>query len=149
MKEKIIDKIIKETIYVASDGTEFRDKEQCKKYEDTAKCALLAKYNPGVINNLSEYHLFDTGSEEYMYDLFKLQYNWQIDTIIQLHCLSYPRYNQGDIDVLRQKLEKNMGNILLIGRGAEYDGFNFYIYGSIEDRIAFILKNCKLDEKNS
>ena len=31
------------TVYQASDGTEFNSKEECKKYEDTAKCVLLTK----------------------------------------------------------------------------------------------------------
>ena len=32
------------TTYVANDGTEFRDEEQCKKYEESAKYALRLKF---------------------------------------------------------------------------------------------------------
>lgn len=147
MKEETREKKTTETIYIAIDGTEFKDKSECKKYEESAQCALLAKYNPYVTTHLTEYQLFDTGSEDYEYDIFKLQHDWQIDTLIQLKHLSYSRCTQEELDGLRQKLQKNMGNNILIGRGCGYDGFSFYIYGSIEDRITYIRKACKIDEE--
>lgn len=37
------------TYYVATDGTEFIDKEQCEKYERTAECVISANYNKNVL----------------------------------------------------------------------------------------------------
>lgn len=141
MKEKIIDKIIKETVYVASDGTEFKDKEQCKKYEDSAKCALLSKYKPYVIKTVTEWDLFGVGSEEYEYDLFNLQYSWQIDMLIQLDFLNYDRGKE--YEELRERLEKSIDKTILIGRGDPHNRWCFYIYESIDDRISEILKHCE------
>jgi hypothetical protein len=145
MKEKNIDKIIKEIVYIASDGTEFRDKEQCKKYEDSAKCVLMAKYKPHVIKTISEYDLFEVGSEEYMYDLFHLQHHSQIDTLIQLDFINY---NHGEefYSKLTQTLSNYVeqgGKVILIGRGDSYSK-SFYIYESLEDRIGKIYKNCEV-----
>lgn len=142
MKEEIREKIGTETIYIAYDGTEFKDKEQCKKYEDSAKCALLYKYKPYVIKTVTEYDLFGVGSEEYEYDLFNLQYSWQIDLLIQLDFLNYNRGKE--YEELRERLEKSIGKIILIGRGDPYDGRSFYIYESIDDRISRILKHCEV-----
>ena len=145
MKEKIVDKIIKETIYVASDDTEFRDKEQCKKYEDSAKCVLMAKYGPHVIKTISEEDLFMCGSCEYMYDLFYLQHNWQIDVLIQLDFLNYNR-GEETYSKLTQTLSNYVeqgGKVILIGRGDDYSS-GFYIYESLEDRINKIYKNCEV-----
>jgi hypothetical protein len=145
MKEKNIDKIIKETVYVASDGTEFRDKEQCKKYEDSAKCVLMARYTPDVIKTISEEDLFMCGSYDYKYDLFYLKHNWQIDVLIQLDFLNY---NRGEevysklTQILSDYVERG-GKIILIGRGDDYDK-SFYIYESLEDRIGKIYKNCEV-----
>lgn len=142
MKEEIREKIGTETIYIAYDGTEFKDKEQCKKYEDSAKCALLYKYKPYVIKTITEYDLFGVGSEEYEYDLFNLQYSWQIDLLIQLDFLNYNRGEE--YEELRKKLDQCMGKIILIGRGDPYTGWCFYIYESIDDRISRILKHCEV-----
>jgi hypothetical protein len=145
MKEKSIDKIIKETVYVASDGTEFRDKEQCRKYEDSAKCVLMSRYTPNVIKTISEDDLFMCGSCEYKYDLFHLKHNWQIDVLIQLDFLNY---NRGEefYSKLTQTLSDYVnqgGKIILIGRGDDYSK-SFYIYESLEDRIGKIYKNCEV-----
>lgn len=142
MKEEIREKISTETIYIACDGTEFKDKEQCKKYEDSARCALLSKYKPYVIKTVTEWDLFKAGSEDYEYDLFNLQYSWQIDLLIQLDFLNYNRSKE--YEELRERLEKSIGKIILIGRGDQYNGWNFYIYESIDDRISRILKHCEV-----
>ena len=142
MKEEIREKIGTETIYIAYDGTEFKDKEQCKKYEDSAKCALLSKYKPCVIKTITEYDLFGVDSEEYEYDLFNLQYSWQIDLLIQLDFLNYNRGKE--YEELRERLEKSIGKIILIGRGDPYEMWCFYIYESIDDRISKILKHCEV-----
>ena len=51
------------TVYQAIDGTEFDSKEECKKYEDTAKCLLLTKYRPLVKKTVTEIDVFNTGSD--------------------------------------------------------------------------------------
>ena len=127
------------TVYQASDGTEFNSKEECKKYEDTAKCLLLTKYRPLVKKTVSEYDVFNTGSDEYMVDILQcLRDEADIDILIQLHRLynSSRKINDDFYNNLRSKLNKCFEDkdIILIGRGTEYDGYdNFYVLTSLQE----------------
>ena len=40
-----IEKIEYKNIYVANDGTEFQSEEECRKYEETATCAIKGMFN--------------------------------------------------------------------------------------------------------
>lgn len=66
IKERKIEKTtyeVKKT-YVANDGTEFADMEECKKYEATAKCVIKASFNEVI---KSEIHSPDEGLPEFRY----------------------------------------------------------------------------------
>lgn len=49
--------------YVATDGTEFQDKEECEKYEQSAKCALKSNFNKLVIKSGTEQEFFTVGED--------------------------------------------------------------------------------------
>ena len=127
------------TVYQAIDGTEFNSIEECKKYEDTAKCLLLTKYKPLVKKTVSEYDVFNTGSDEYMVDILQcLRDEADIDILIQLHRLynSSRKINDDFYNNLRSKLEKCFEDkdIILIGRGTEYDNYdNFYVLTTLQE----------------
>ena len=127
------------TVYQAIDGTEFNSKEECQKYEDTAKCLLLTKYKPLVKRTVSEYDIFNTGSDEFMIDILQcLSSESDIDILIQLNRLYYSGRKLDDdfYDNMRSKLEKCLKNrdVILIGRGTEYDGYdNFYILATLQE----------------
>ena len=127
------------TVYQAIDGTEFNSIEECKKYEDTAKCLLLTKYKPLVKKTVSEIDVFNTGSDEYMVDILQcLRDEADIDILIQLHRLynSSRKINDDFYNNLRSKLEKCFEDkdIILIGRGTEYDNYdNFYVLTTLQE----------------
>ena len=139
MKPIEIEKVTKVTRYEAIDGTTFTTKEECVKYEDTAKCVLLTKYKPLVKRTARECDIFNTGSDEYMIDILQyLSSESDIDILIQLHRLYCSNRNLNDdfYNKMRSKLEKCLKNrdIVLIGRGTEYDGYdNFYILTTLQD----------------
>ena len=139
MKPIEIEKVTKVTRYEAIDGTTFTTEEECVKYEDTAKCVLLTKYKPLIKRTASECDIFNTGSDEYMIDILQyLSSESDIDILIQLHKLycSSRNFNDDFYDKMRSKLEKCLKNrdIVLIGRGTEYDGYdNFYILTTLQD----------------
>lgn len=139
MKPIEIEKVTKVTHYEAIDGTTFTTEEECVKYEDTAKCVLLTKYKPLVKRTASEYDIFNTGNDEYMIDILQyLSSESDIDILIQLHRLYCSDRNLNDdfYNKMRSKLEKCLKNrdIVLIGRGTEYDGYdNFYILTTLQD----------------
>ena len=127
------------TVYQASDGTEFNSVEECKKYEDTAKCLLLTKYRPLVKKTVSEIDVFNTGSDEYMVDILQcLRDEADIDILIQLHRLynSSRKINDDFYNNLRSKLNKCFEDkdIILIGRGTSYDNYdNFYVLTTLQE----------------
>lgn len=136
--------IIRETkstyiIYQAIDGAEFNSKEECKKYEDTAKCMLLTRYRPLVKKTVSEIDVFNTGSDEYMVDILQcLRDEADIDVLIQLHRLYNSSRNNNDdfYNNLRSKLEKCFEDkdIIIIGRGTSYDNYdNFYVLTTLQE----------------
>ena len=139
MKPIEIEKVTKVTRYEAIDGTTFTTEEECVKYEDTAKCVLLTKYKPLIKRTASECDIFNTGSDEYMIDILQyLSSESDIDILIQLHKLycSSRNFNDDFYDKMRIKLEKCLKNrdIVLIGRGTEYDGYDtFYIFTTLQE----------------
>lgn len=139
MKEITKEKKSTYTIYQAIDGTEFNSKEECQKYEDTAKCLLLTKYKPLVKRTVSEYDIFNTGSDEYMIDILQyLSSESDIDTLIQLNRLycGGKKLNDDFYNNMRSKLEKCFKNkdVILIGRGTEYDGYdNFFVLTTLQE----------------
>lgn len=141
MKEITKEKKSTYTVYQAMDGVEFNSKEECQKYEDTAKCLLLTRYKPLVKRTTSEYDIFNTGSDEYMIDiLHHLSSESDIDILIQLTILYYGGRKPNDdfYDNMRSKLEKCLKNrdAILIGRGTECDGYDsFYIFTTLQEII--------------
>lgn len=139
MKEITKEKKSTYTVYQAIDGTEFNSKEECQKYEDTAKCLLLTKYKPLVKRTVSEYDIFNTGSDEYMIDILQyLSSESDIDILIQLDRLycGGKKLNDDFYNNMRSRLEKCLKNrdIVLIGRGTEYDNYdNFYILTTLQE----------------
>lgn len=115
------------TVYEAIDGTEFTSKEQCKKYEESAKCVLMAKYTKLVVKSCSEYDLLHTGSEDDTVNIVKLNNESDINTILLLIALHCP--NAAKNTEWLQEREKrlvdayNTNSLIVIGRGYEEDCF--------------------------
>lgn len=139
MKEITKEKKSTYTVYQAVDGTEFNSKEECQKYEDTAKCLLLTKYKPLVKRTASEYDIFNIGSDEYMIDILQyLSSESDIDILIQLDRLycGGKKLNDDLYNNMRSRLEKCLKNrdVILIGRGTEYDGYdNFFVFTTLQE----------------
>lgn len=126
------------TIYEAIDGTEFKSKEECIKYEESAKCVLMAKYNKLVIKSDTMWNFFNVGSDEETVDIVKLNGIPDIDVILKLIALnspvqaaSHPEWLQEKEDILAKAIKED--SPVVIGRG--YEGDCFYIYFTIFDLI--------------
>lgn len=117
------------TVYEALDGTEFTSKEECKKYEESARCVLMTKYNKLVIKSCSEYDLLHIGSEEDTVNIVKLENESDINTILSLIALNYPSASK-NIEWLQERERRlvdayNSKSLVVIGRG--YEGDCFYL----------------------
>ena len=131
--------------YEAIDGILFKSKEECQKYEESAKMVTYSKYLPLVISRKSEYEIYNTGSEEYEIDIIKINQLEDIDIILQLYSLYHPYRDGKDILQERDKLNKWFGDreIVFIGRGCGYDNYDcFDFIGTMNSVINHIIKAC-------
>ena len=146
IKEELIHKTYV-TKYEANDGTIFTTSEECQKYENSARAALLAKYRELEIKMISEYNLFGVGSEEYYLSIVKLRDESDVDLMTQLYCLFNPRYENDEArikearDVFRKAVKTE--DFLIINRGCDYDQHDsFWIFGLLTDTLNSVIKAC-------
>jgi hypothetical protein len=150
MKEVVIEKIVKETQYEAIDGTIFINRDECIKYDNTARAVLLSKYNKLVLKRISEYALFGSGSDDYEIELVSVNNSEDIGTIMQLlglenhHLLK--KEHQDKYNKYMETLEYALKNddLVFIYRGYEND--NFCVDGTLNDRLEHIINACKIDK---
>lgn len=145
MKKITIEKVTKVVMYQAIDGTQFTTEEECRKYEESAKCALLTRYKPLVINSILESELFKgSSSEEYEYDVVKMNTEQDVETIVHLYMLYHRSdcYRSKD-DSIREKVTTayKTRDILFIGRDSCGDDI-FNIDYTRDELINNINKYC-------
>ena len=147
MKE-IQEEIIKKSYvikYEAIDGTIFEDREECKKYDSSARAVLLSRYQPLVLNRFTEEGLFNIGSCEYSMDIVKMTDKSHIELILQLVILFNPHLKDEDINKNKEVLTRIFNNrdIIFIGRGCDYDNYDeFWIFNSLTGFLNDVLKKC-------
>lgn len=131
------------TIYEAVDGTEFNSKEECAKYEKSAECVLIAKYNKLVVKSCLESDIFGCiGSEEETINIVKINSLSDIDIILKLIALYYPNAAK-DPEWMQKKEDKltdayNSNSLVVIGRG--YEGDCFYLSTTFNEMIKALTK---------
>lgn len=143
------------TKYQAEDGTIFDTKEECKKYDESAKCVLLGKYNDLVIRQTDCYHLCDPfgGSEDYGVDVVKVNTKEDVDLILQLVYFYRPYLHKEDrhereveiIKLVNSALTSD-SHILFIGRNYPGDE-DFCVLTTKENLIDTIEQYCKEDNQ--
>ena len=131
------------TKYKAIDGTVFANKAECEKYEESAKCVLMAKYNRLVIKSCSESGIFGCiGSEEETINIVKINSLSDIETILKLIALHYPNaakdteWMQRKEDILTDAYNSN--SLVIIGRG--YEGNYFCLSTTFNEIIKTLTK---------
>lgn len=83
----------KQTVYISSDNVEFTDKEECRKYEESACGVLLSKLVECEINSGNEYDFFN-GFEDTQVRVIVPVKQEHLDAINQLYHMWYPNnYN--------------------------------------------------------
>jgi hypothetical protein len=136
MKKLEINKTVKEISYEAIDGTRFTSESECKKYEESAKCLLLFKYNSLVIKkDIREADFYDVGCEEDYIDIVKLTKDSDLDIIMQLFCLFNPHAasDESRLTKINQDCEDAIAynDYLIIYRGYDMEKGNFWVRGTI------------------
>ena len=141
IKKEIIRKEY-QTVYIATDGSEFYDKNECEKYEKSAMGVVSSRYKKFVVKSTTEEGLTKCGSGDYIIEVVKLTEYSDIDIVVQLYCLLFSTNDNEQITKIRElcKQAVKTGDLLLICRGYDYD--NFWIMDTLADYLNYILKQC-------
>lgn len=100
--------------YIAVDGTEFSDEEECIKYEKTCKCVLHTEYMKRVVGRIAEDELFFNGSCDYDYDIVRINSDEDAEAVCKRLAYGYVYKDAFE------KVRNAVGGYALISR--EYDG---------------------------
>lgn len=134
MKVNVITKTIEEVNgYIAEDGTWFKEKEQCQKYEESAKMVVFNMIKEKMIAKTNANHLLFEGSEDTDIEIFKvdsLETMELLNRYIALYSYSMPKENLIKEDAIGK-------NILLFW---SYDHDCCWTYGSIVEMLEEIKK---------
>lgn len=140
-------------VFVANDGTEFSDEAECKKYDESAKGVLLAKYQQVVLKESDAYSLFGFGSDEEVIEVVKLNSEEDVDLIVQCYLLENDYIKERDdykerMEKMITRLKKSVAekDIIFIGRGYDKDGF--YFEGTRNEHIAVLQRIGEPEEKS-
>lgn len=139
-------------VYVANDGTEFRDREECKKYEESALGVLMAKLRP-IISETNEYAVSGMGNDDSAVWVAKPATQDDVDTIMQIYLANEPSMMKEEYKetveyrraIVQRALDEN--DVLFIGRGYECD--SFWLIGtrnSIKEKLDSFLNAEKKDD---
>lgn len=152
---KIISKertrVEKYNVYVANDGTEFMNEDECRKYDESAKGALNARLRKIMVKETSEEELFEFGSCDKTIEIYRPTCAEDKNTIIQMCYLTNPHLERAEY---RHHIERTEGFIdrainesdyLLVDRGYEYDGF--WVYGTLRSTFERLENFCKQSDK--
>lgn len=71
IKKEVTEVKVIRTEYIADDGTVFYNEEECKKYEESAKFAVLSELK--LLQRCTQYDLDDDKSDEYEVEIFDIQ----------------------------------------------------------------------------
>jgi hypothetical protein len=149
MKPIEIEKVTKVTHYEAIDGTTFTTKEECAKYEESAKCVLLSRYKGMIVKQTNEYAFYKTGSDEIKLDIVKLKNSSSVNIIMQL----YYYYNTGEYaETYTKSIEESCAraleeaDFLIIYRGDEYED-GFWVRGTRNELFEHINSICNETNK--
>lgn len=133
MRENVIEKVVKEVNgYYAEDGTFFRDKDECIKYEESAKGVIYNMIKPYMIGKTDPYELFNSGYSDNRIEIFMVE---DIKTVELLN--RYIALNVDNIYLDREYVTKNMIGKEIIMEWT-YEGDYCLVHGTMEDVFAHI-----------
>ena len=144
MKTKTIEKTVRSIIYEANDGTQFQTMAECEKYETTARCVLLTRYNKLVLKSLMESDIFTAGNEDYIVDIIEMKSTEDLNLVLQLYKLINNDSCARDNLIIESFENKDK---LCIGRGYTGEQDSFWPI-STEQHIIQRVKNCFNTENN-
>lgn len=142
--------------YEAIDGTLFSTKDECLKYDESARAVLQSKYNKLIVNRPYEYDIIGLGSEDNVVNVLKLNGKSDADIVKQMLFFENPHYKEHLEDEEYPWLKEYLNTIdeiscsddvLFVGRGYEED--SFWIIGTCKSLCKKINSFNKTDKTKS
>lgn len=118
------------TIYEAFDGQQFVDKEECKKYEESAVGVILQKLNTCVITEHINSDWFDCGDEN-NYKTLCPRTQIDIDNLNHLHKLFGGKNNDN-----LYFTEEDINTIILIGYRFYHNELDWVWFNKVDELIS-------------
>lgn len=136
MKEQIITREVKEVNgYIADDGTWFKHKDDCQRYEESAKMVVRAMIKEKIVGTCSQYELLGGGCDDIDIEFFN------IDSMETLELANrYAKLAGYSGERLMFKTE-DIGKI--VGIEWDYDHIDCWRFGNIDEVIENIRKQYK------
>ena len=135
--------------YAAIDGTVFDTEDECKKYENSAKCVLRAKVKKLIVTKEHNAWTLLGGSDDNAIVGFKFNNENDIQTFVQYYCLQYGSYytreeNTSELQKIYDQCNEaqNKDDILIVGINLDED---YYIINT-RNKLIENLKNIDKDE---
>lgn len=128
MKEITKERVVKEVVcYEANDGTRFSDRDECRKYENSALNVVKVRFKKLVIGITNECCLMDTGCEDGDWYIVEIKNRDDVNTIAMYGSLiGY----HGDIVT-----DDDIGKEVIIGTYGDDDIWRAGTLDEIIDRI--------------
>lgn len=126
MKEVTKEKVQKYTVYEAFDGTEFNDKAECLKYEESAKGVIRARIAKLTVGKATEWDLL-AGSDDH--EVIGIKMQTDRDLVKQFLLMECTWYNGNPVerDRIFDIMEKAYDNDDIVLFGINYDGDYYWI----------------------
>ena len=139
-------------VYVANDGTEFSDRDQCEKYEESAMGVLMAKIKPLMVREITTEDIHGYGSSDETVQIFKVENQEDADALLQTYFLTHDiKKDCTESWVIRAKdlIQRALNDkeMLFVSRGYEMD--SFWIIGTQSSMKESIDSVCKKKEENA
>lgn len=155
MKEIKRERIVVDVIgYEAVDGTVFKSREECKKYEDTATAVIKERFKKLVVKEMEGIEISNSGMAFFMAAIDEDWYYALVDIKTESDLMTAQMYHKIEgCSALRGFDESMIGKRIIVGIGdgiypkpkegkkCQYD--ECFVYGTIEEQINRYAENLR------
>lgn len=145
MKEVTKEKVQKYTMYEALDGTEFNDKAECQKYEESAKGVIRARIAKLTVGRENAWNLMG-GLDEHEVIGTKMQTEKDVEYVKQFFMMECSWYGEARTKEILDVIEKayDNGDIVLFGINCDRD---YYWINSRQNIVDNLMNFGKKEEE--
>jgi len=139
-------------MYVANDGTEFHSEEECKKYEESAKGVVSARYRELIVRKDVEENILGFGCSDDTVEIVMVKTEADYDTVLQMKLLIEPYLTEeqyaGNLDIAKKKIRRALDeqDVLIVNRGC-CCGDIFWLMGTRNSFKESIDKFCDAEKQ--